>query len=77
MAERVDRAGGGFIGFACALGAGELLISNATEVDMEDVQVLGLRATVPVIMRDPEPVYRMGEPASAIGVELPAPPQAH
>ena len=77
VAERVDRPGGGFIGFACDPAAGEVLITNATDVDMEDIQVLGLRATVPVIMRDPEPVYRLGEPVSVGGPEHPAPPQAH
>ena len=77
MAERLDRPGGGYIGFACVPVSGELLITNATDVDMEDIQVLGIRATVPVIMRDPEPVYRLGEPLSVGGPESPAPPRAH
>lgn len=77
VAERVDRPGGGYIGFACDPVAGELLVTNATDVDMEDIQVLGLRATVPVIMRDPEPVYRLGEPVSVGGPESPAPLQVH
>ena len=41
VAERVDRPGGGYIGFACVPADGELLVTNATDVDMEDIQVLG------------------------------------
>ena len=77
VAERVERPGGGYIGFASSPDAGDLLISNATDTDMEDIQVYGLRATVPVIVRDPEPVYRLGEPVSVGGPESPAPPLAH
>lgn len=73
VAERVNRPGGGYIGFACIPGSGELLISNATDVDMESVQVFGLRAPVPVIVRNPEPAYRLGESASVGGPESPAP----
>ena len=71
VGERVDRPGGGYIGFACDPRAGELLISNATDESMEDVQVLGLRSSAPLAMRDPEPVFKPDLP------ELPAPPQAH
>ena len=77
VAERVDRPGDGYIGFTCSPAAGELLITNTTNVDMEDIQVFGLRATVPVIVRDPEPVYRLDGPVSLGGPESPAPPLAH
>lgn len=77
-AERLERPGGGYIGFASTPGAGELLISNATDADIEDVQVLGVRSSAPLALRALEPVYRPGEPASAGGPSGHSPaPQTH
>lgn len=76
-AERVERPGGGYIGFAADAAGGELLISNATDVDLEDIQVLGVRSSAPLKLRALEPVYRLDGLASAGGAESPAPPRAH
>ena len=77
-AERVERPGGGYIGFATDATGGELLISNATDVDLEGIQVLGMRASAPLTVRALEPVYRLGESVGVAGPEnRPAPPRRH